>query len=187
MRYLLLMAFAGALWAQGTEPKAKADDYEVHGGALGAEYMVHSFSGEGQMFLAADFLVVEVALFPPKGGTVTANAGEFQLRVDGKTLTPAAPQTVAASLQRQIWDRGSQYGGAQQRRPGPPPRVPAPDYGTGLPPKEPVKADEQAVKTALPEGTFHGAVSGYLYFRYPAKARVRTVDLLHGDTVLKLK
>ena len=57
---------------------------------IGAEYMVHSFSGDGQTFLAPDYLVVEVALFPPKGANVTAGCGQFTLRIDGKAvLSPA--------------------------------------------------------------------------------------------------
>ena len=32
--------------------------------ALGAEYMVHSFGSNGQMFFTEDYLVVEVALYP---------------------------------------------------------------------------------------------------------------------------
>src|ERR1043166_8807241 len=66
MRYLLLLCCADLAWTQGTDPKPKAEDYETNGRAqsiaIGAEYMVHSFTGEGKTFFAPDFLVVEVAL-----------------------------------------------------------------------------------------------------------------------------
>src|SRR5437899_5237635 len=69
VRYLLLL-IAVAAWA-GADPKPKAEDYEVHGRAgavtIGAEYMVTSVGGEGQMFVLDDYLVVEVGLFPRKG------------------------------------------------------------------------------------------------------------------------
>ena len=71
IRFALLICFAAMAFAQGTEPKPKAEDYDVHGQSknvsLGAEFMVHSFSGQGQTFIAGDYLVVEVALYPPKG------------------------------------------------------------------------------------------------------------------------
>ena len=197
--------------AQGTDPRASADEYEVHtrgrGVEIGAEYMVYSFSGQGQTFLAPDHLVVEVALFPPKGASVTTSAGEFTLRVDGKTIRSVSPQSVVAAMQRSQWrqQRGMQadigmgndtvtlggqgqppYGG--QRRTSAPPRAPAPDYGTGLPKADPVRADELVVSTALPPGEFRGAVSGFIYFPFTGKAsKIKTVDLVHGDTTLKLK
>jgi len=66
---LLLPALAGTLAAQyGTAPKASEQEYPVRAKleklSIGAEYLVHSFSSGRQMFIAKDYLVVEVALFP---------------------------------------------------------------------------------------------------------------------------
>ena len=65
----------------GTTTKASAEDYPVHAKleklSIGAEYMVHSFSSGREMFIAKDYLVVEVALFPAKGENLLVNAGQF--------------------------------------------------------------------------------------------------------------
>ena len=213
MRYLVCLCVAGVAWAQGTDPKAKAEEYEVHarlkGVDIGAEYMVYSISSQGKTFLAEDHLVVEVALFPPKGGFVTASSGEFTLRVDGKMLRAVTPQMVVMAMQRRDWQypRGPQagigrgddavilggptqqgpYGMPRGRTPAPP-RAPAPENRSGLPPAEPVRLDEVIAKTAFPEGEFRGAVSGFVYFPFAGKAsKIKSVELHYGDTRLKLK
>ena len=204
MRYLACLALAASAWAQGTAPKSKADDYEVHTRArrieLGAEYMVTSVAGPNGMYVVPDHLVVEVALFPPKGEPVTTSAGDFELRVDGKMLRPVTPGTVVAAIERAEWKypRGVQatagmgndtvtIGGPTRRAPLPP-RVPEPENRSGLPPPEPVRLRELVVTTALPEGEFRGPVSGFLYFPFTGKAsKIRTVVLEYGDVSLKLK
>src|SRR6266536_4997140 len=109
MRFALLICFAAVAFAQGTEPKPKAEDYDVHGQSknvsLGAEFMVHSFSGQGQTFIAGDYLGVEVALYPPEGEALTVKPGAFTLRINGKNppRLPQAPSMVAATLQRPEW------------------------------------------------------------------------------------
>jgi hypothetical protein len=83
--------------------------------------------------------------------------------------------------------QGPPYGGGPGRTPAPR-RIPDPDYGSGLPPREPVKADELVIRTALPDGVFGGPVSGYVYFRFQGKAsKLKSVDLLYQDLTLKLK
>ena len=110
MRYLLLLCVSGLIFGQGTETKPKVEAYEVHAqaknAAIGAEYMVHSYSRGEQMFIAKDFLIVEVALFPPKGTTVTVQLSDFALRINGKkeTLVAAAPQAVVAYMQHPEWN-----------------------------------------------------------------------------------
>jgi hypothetical protein len=47
---------------------------------------------------------------------------------------------------------------------------------------------ELVVRTAVPEGTFAGTVSGYLYFGFTGKAsKIKSVELLYRDATLKLK
>ena len=214
MRYCLLFCCAALAFGQGTDTKKKAEDYEVHAqaksAAIGAEYMVHSFSRGEQSFIAQDYLVVEVALFPPKDTNITARNG---LRINGKKqgLLPQAPQMVAAAMQHPEWDdrtRPSVDLGAGPVRvtigvvptnrppipgsnpPGtqPPSRVPVPrDNPTGMT-KEPVRADALVLETALVEGEHHAAFSGFLYFPWRGKtSSIKTLELLYEDTVLKLK
>src|ERR1700733_2450745 len=94
----LFLALAAALPAQyGTTPKPRAEDYPRHAAAeglsIGADYTIHSFSGGREMFIAQDYLVVEVALFPEKGKTLAVNARQFTLRLNHKkdALAPQAP------------------------------------------------------------------------------------------------
>src|SRR5260370_29467991 len=88
-------------FAQGTAPKSMFEDYPAHAAVgnigLGAEFMVHSFSRGEQMFIAPDYLVVEVALFPGKGEIVVVEPGKFSLRVNGKksVLLAQAPAIAA--------------------------------------------------------------------------------------------
>ena len=214
MRYLACIVFAVSAWAQGTDPKAKAADYEVSERVkrieLGAEYMVTSVSGPGGMYVIPDHLAVEVALYPAKGEPVGVGSGDFQLRVDGKALRPVSAQMVVAAIQRSEWryPRGPQatvgagndtviLGGPTQRTPpwgGPggrtpaPPRAPAPEDRSGIEKPEPVKLTELVVSAALPEGEHKGPVAGFLYFPFTGKAsKVRSVELLYGEARLKLK
>jgi hypothetical protein len=152
MRYLLVLCCSGLIFAQGTETKPKVEDYEVHvqakNAAIGAEYMVHSYSRGEQMFIAKDFLVVEVAIFPPKGTTVGVQLSDFALRINGRKepLAPASPQAVIAYMQHPEWN---------PERPGPhteagagmgnigvmvggPPVNPNPYPGSQMPPPNPI-------------------------------------------------
>jgi hypothetical protein len=227
MRYLVFLAAALAAHAQvspglgmraeGTAPKASAAEYPVHAEsgslAIGAEYMVHSFGSGEQMYLAENYLVVEVALFPPKGGSVTAAAGNFTLRVNGKKalLYAQNPPMVASNLNRRDYNspRGSTAdlgvggvnvglgypqgrdpvtGAPQGRRLPSPPRAPDAGAPGGGEPKQRERPEELVIRTALPEGEFKGPVSGFLYFPYAGKSSgLRSIDLLFQDAVMKLK
>jgi hypothetical protein len=218
-RYVIFFAAAIAAYAQGTTPKPTAEEYPVHAAAgrdqLGAEYMVHSFSSGEQMFIAENYLVVEVALIPPKGDQVHVETTRFSLRVNGKKpLQPENPAAVVASLKHRDWQlpRGPQGGigipgigvGFPRQQGGPFPggndpnnpngngRLPAPprapDGDSNTPKKEPVNAEDILMKTALPEGTYKGAVSGFIYFPWRGKASsIKSIDLLYDDVTLKLR
>ena len=214
MRLALILLCAAALFGQGgTDPKPKPEDYEEHAqagsAALGAEYMVHSFAGQGITYLAPDFLVVEVALYPAKGSELEVQAGAFSLRLNGKKLlSPAAVSSVASSLQHPEWRErprleagaGTNGGGVllggprTQPVPGRPPvntPVPGPDGNPaagGVTRAPRVTAQELLLQTALPEGKHHAAVSGFIYFPYQGKAgSLKSVELLYDDAVVKLR
>jgi hypothetical protein len=192
----LVPLLAGVLAAQsGTAPKASVDEYPVHARleklSIGAEYLVHSFSGGRETFIARDYLVVEVALFPAEGETLAVNSGQFSLRVNGRkdALAPQAPEFVAASLKYPDWtphpraEAGvgpvifgtptptERFPGDPQGRTGPPvPKAPD-DNPSGLEKEPPVTAEELVVQTALPEGERREPASGYLYFAYRGKIK----------------
>jgi hypothetical protein len=194
-----------ALMAQGTDPKPKASEYPLQAQAgdveIGAEYMVRSVSTPKASFLTDDYLVVEVALYPGAGG-ITVNAQEWTLRVNGKKeeLLTQAPGIVAASLKYPDWSRRPQLAvgagpviigqpapverfpgdnrPARTRVPGQIPRVPTqPDTGVE---EEPVDINDVITRAALPEGSFRGPVSGYLFFPWRGNpAKIKSVDLIY--------
>jgi len=203
---LLLPALAGTLAAQyGTAPKASEQEYPVRAKleklSIGAEYLVHSFSSGRQMFIAKDYLVVEVALFPAKGENLLVNASHFSLRVNGRkqALSPQAPEIVANALKYP--DPNTSHGLRPTAQLGPivlgqpqpterfpgdptvrnePPLSRAPDDNpTGANKEPPVKAEELVVQAALPEGEHHGPASGFLYFLYRGNIhRIRSLELV---------
>ena len=198
-RYVVALVplFSGVLAAQyGTAPKSSEQDYTAHARleklSIGAEYLVHSFSGGRETFIAKDYLVVEVAIFPAKGmESFEVSASQFSLRLNGRKapLEPQAPEFVAASLKYPDWTNHPRAEGAvgpvvlgapapverfpgdpQARPPRPIPR--APDDNPSAQEKEPaVKADELAIQAALPDGEHRGPISGYLYFPYQGKIK----------------
>ena len=227
MRYLVFLALAlGAhaqgppgsqVHAEGTQPKASAAEYPVRAEsgnlAIGAEYMVHSFGSGEQMYLAERYLVVEVALFPPKGESVTAEPSKFALRLNGKKtlLYAQSPALVASHLNQRAWEtpRGATadlgvggvdigLGHPQDRDPVTgvptgrclpnPPRAPDAGIPGGGEARQRERPEEVLIRTALPEDPHRPAVSGFLYFPYQGKASgLKSIDLLFQDAVMKLK
>lgn len=213
---LIFLGASGLLAQGGADPKPKPEDYEAHAqsraAAIGADFMVHSFSGQGVMYVAPDYLVVEVALYPPKGSEIDVQPMAFGLRLNGKrTLEPAGISLVQSSLEHPEWRQaphleaaaGTEGGGVILGAP-PPQRVPgqAPQTGTSQPLPGPdedpiaggvtrmprVTAEELLVQTALPQVKARAAVSGYLYFPYRGKAgSLKSVELLYQDAVVKLR
>lgn len=215
MRLAAIAAVCTLLAAQtapeGTPVKPKAADYPIHARAgnleIAAEYMVRSFGLDGQMFATGDYLVVEVALFPPRGETLTVSTAAFTLRMNGRKqlIHPQAPGFVAASLKYPDWQQsprleagaGTGNTGVIIGRPDPverfpgdprartrlpaPPRAPGPENRSGIERKPEPAADEIAVRAALPEGPARGPVSGFLYFAYRGKMKsVKSLELVYS-------
>jgi hypothetical protein len=202
--FLAFPVLAGTLAAQsGTVPKASELDYPVRAKleklSIGAEYLVHSFSSGREMFIAKDYLVVEVALFPAKGEKNLVIAAHFSLRVNGRkqALLPQAPEFVANSLKYPDRQSGphavaglgplvlgqprttERFPGDPNARTGAPPPQSPTDNPTGADQQPPVTADELALQTALPEGEHRGPASGFLYFPYRGKvAHIRSLELV---------
>ena len=213
MRHLLLVCAAGFAYAQGTTPKPSAADYPVHGENVGAEYMVHSFGAGEQMSIAADYLVVEVALFPAKDASVTVDPSRFFLRVNGKKslLSPQPPSIVATSLTHPEWQaqrpgatadigaggvnaglgypkQGAPFPGAPQPRLPNPPRAPDSGPPGGIERAVPLKPVDVLTRTTLPEGLHRKPVSGFLFFPYTGRTdSIKSLELYWEGMALKLR
>jgi hypothetical protein len=209
----------GYAQSRGTTPRPKATDYPVQASSgdvvIAAEYLLHSVGTGSGAFIARDYLVVEIAVYPAKHKPVTISSGQFTLRINGKKEELAAqpPGFVAASLKYADWDSprgfdGTQaqvgpviIGGQDQQTPrfpgdprprqGPtPPQAPTSTPGDVERPV-PQTAPEAVVDTAFPDGECAGPVSGNLYFNYTKKPKsIKSLDLIwrhgNGQTEIKL-
>ena len=191
------MALVSCAWA-GTAPKPKPGDYPVQARVgdidIAAAYLVHTLPAESTNFLVPDYLVVEIAIYPPKSQAVAASAGQFRLRVNKKKEVLAdTAEMVAMSLKYPHWEGhkiepqvgvGPVILGREQpseRFPG----DPRPNIGQGPKPTKvgvdpPAQtAAEAAVALAFPDCPCQRAVSGYLYFRYDGRVKsIKSLELI---------
>jgi len=204
----------------GVTEKPKASDYPAHAElpevALGAEFMVRSYSANNQTFIVRDHLTVEVAIYPAK--PLAISCGNFKLRINGKkqVLFAQTPQFVAASLKHPDWEQrptltagagvgngGITIGGHPpvERFPGDPgarrpPQAPkAPDGvdrgGYGKPPED-MTPEELLLYVALAEGETKSPAAGYLFFAFKGKpSSIKSVELIYegpaGGATLRLR
>ena len=136
VRIAFALLFAAVLWAEGTNPKDKPEEYrasaKLEGRTIAADYLTRTFfgdvQGKGQGFWTQDYLVVEVSVYSPSRDPQTIHAGSFTLRLNGKkqTLLPQSSNFVAASLRYPDWrmrptlQAGGGIGDAGVRVGGPP-------------------------------------------------------------------
>jgi hypothetical protein len=218
MRVITALALISASCLYGeTEHKDKATDYPIHAiagkVAIGADYLIHSIPAGDQTFLAKDFLVVEVAVFPAPDQLVTIDGNTFTLRLNGAKLPLASipPGFVAASLKYPDWEQHptTQVSGGVgnagvtigqptvARFPGDPnashplPRGPSAEERNGVERTEPESAGEVIARTALLDGHINHPVSGFLYFPYKGKIKsLKSIELIYqskdGSVTLKL-
>lgn len=204
----LALVTAIAARAQGTQPKASSADYAAHarleGMPVGAECLFHSAPGpEGAIFVK-DYLVIEVAVFPPAAPAPVLGSAQFRLRLNGKRdlLFAQSPGMVAASLRYPgyegatvltagagIGDGSVVVGGPPraERFPGDPrpglgrlPRTPRVESGNPEAASKPAQTPEEFInRIAFPEGSPHGPASGCLFFHYQGKLkRIRSLELV---------
>jgi len=209
---LALVAGSSLLHGQ-TAVKDKPADYPAYATlgttSIGAEYLVHSIPAGSQTLLASEYLVFEVAVFPPRDRLVEISSGAFTLRLNGKkqVLYPVAPGFVAASLKYPDWeirpnaevtaglgDTGVVIGRPpvvgrfpDDPRPGQSrlpraPKAPVPDDQRGVEPEEPESIDQVIARTALAEGPAAKPVNGYLYFFHKGKTHaIKSIELIYRD------
>jgi hypothetical protein len=201
---IVVLVFWVAVFAQGTATKQDASEYPVHGTAgdvaVGADYLVQSVASPRGSFIVDKFLVVDIAVYPPRSG-MTVSTSAFTLRVNGKhRLMAQTPGMVAASLKYPDWNyqRGVRVAAgpviigrpapverfpgdnrpAESRIPGPVPRVPT-DASSGASADQPVDRSEIIELTSLPEGQRRQPVSGYVFFAWDGKlTKIKKVELL---------
>ncbi len=216
MLLLPILLLSQALPGQVVPAKQKPADYPVHAQAgntgIGAEFMVHVVSIEGQSYFVPDYFVVEVAVFPEKGGPLELRNGHFTLRINGKKqeLMTQSPGFAAASLKYSDWSQrpsvtasaGAGDGGivigrpqTQPRFPGDdrPPRPTNPTQTTVDSGKEPpMTAAEAVVAAALIEGPINQPAAGYLYFPYRGDGKkAKKIEMVYrgpaGEVTLPLR
>lgn len=191
----LAVLITGPLLSQGTEPRPTAEKYPSHaqldGASIGAEYWVRTVPGKDTSHFAGDYLVIEVAFFPPKGQRLILRGGDFTLKVNGARhgMLPHPAGFAAAAIKYPDWaerprieaggaagpavvvygpGRRGRYPGDPNDPNGIPERIPP----TGAKPKDEALDASEAIKSlALPEGEIDMAVSGALYFPWRANAK----------------
>jgi len=224
MRAPLALTFVASGWLCGqTTVKDKPAEYPAHATlgtitpgttlpgttSIGAEYLVHSIPAGNQTLLTPEYLVFEVAVFPPRDHAVEISSGTFTLRLNGKkqVMYPVAPGFVAAALKYPDWevrpnaqviagvgDSGVVIGrpSVVGRFPGDPrpgqsrlpraPKAPVPDDQRGVQHEEPESIDQIIARTALPDGPAAKPVSGYLYFAHKGKAKsIKSLELIYQN------
>ena len=202
---VLALLSASSLYGE-TEHKDKATDYPFHAEAgkvsIGADYLIHSIPAGNQTFVAKDFLVVEVAVFPAFAQPINIDGNTFTLRLNGAKfpLASSAPGFVAASLKYPDWEQHptSQVSGGVgnagvtigpptvARFPGDPnathpvPRGPSAEDRNGVERSDPESAEQVITRTALVEGQTDHPISGFLYFPYKGKIKsLKSVELIY--------
>jgi hypothetical protein len=163
--------------------------------AIGAEYLGHGVPTPQGAYIAKDYLVVRVGVFPSTRVAVAAN--RFALRVDGELLPAQPPALLASSLTNSDWrsqGRSSHtpdivLGGAplsdgareEGQAPARSPRAP----GIGEDSRPVARPDRSAAQAAdgdaLPSGTLSDPVRGLLYFHYTPKTKTppHSVELIY--------
>ncbi len=206
-RLFCLLLVSGLLSFAGTETKPKVEDYPVHSSGkdmdIGVDFGGHTYTGKNHTFVADDYMCLEVAVFAESGRNVVVQNLQFTVRGNGKKqLMAQTPGIVVSSLKYPDWERqshtsaepGPGMGGPQRgpsRFPGDPRSSDNPPPGTSRTDATPVNGDDAkitpaqlAMDMALPEGTVHTSVSGYLYFPFRGTMKsIRTLELIYNDGV----
>ena len=196
---------AAAVYAQvpkanGTEPRAAADNYPAHAvqDGIGVGATLLTTEQVRKTFVANVnhcCIVVEIAIYPQKDGTVRISLADFTLRVAGTDTTAKASsaQLVAGKLQKKDASAsghdvdvvptstiGYETGGIDPvtgRRRGGGVYTGA-GVGVGIGGRKPSGAAADYERhnievglggKGLPEGNASGPVAGYLYFELPSK------------------
>lgn len=213
MRFLLLTL--STLLAQESIPaRAKPSDYKVSA-ALGphtiaADFLGHTIPAPEATFVAEDYIVIELAVFPAAKSDYRFDSGKFSLRINGKKpeMLSQAPGFVAASLKYPSWeqrprmeaaggignagvilgrDTTSRFPG-DRRAPTPPIGMPPRQPGVEIEKRETLRPEEWVTKLAWEDRPVKGPSAGLLYFPFRGKLdKIKKLELVHADAVLVLR
>ena len=211
VRPVIILMSLLPLAAQDTAPRSKAADYPAHvslpGMEIAAEYLLHSIPTDQGFYVAQDYLVIDVGVFPAAHETVKISSGQFRLRINHKTLElpPDSPGTVAADVKYPDWEQHpTVVGQAGPVIVGDPtvPRFPGdpnapPPIAPPLPPQQDPSGinkeirktiDESVANAALSEGSGNKPIKGCLFFRFHGKTKsIKSIELIYdaGDSGAK--
>ena len=202
-----------------TVPRSSAEKYHAHatqgGVSIGTELLTPK--EVSKEFAAADMnrccLVVQVALYPGKDGSLNLSLDDFTLIPDG-TGAPIRPQSAAVISAKLGKNNGSNGGTSASAGVGyesatytdPKTGQPVHEHGVtasvgpgaggddGLMPAPPAAPDRKAIQReladkGLPEATVAAPVSGYLYFALPKQKKDTKyrLEFIVKDEVLSLE
>jgi hypothetical protein len=218
----LLLLFLALPVLAGTDPRAKPADYAHQAPLSSGAVLAADFHGRGvpsagpsappDGVLLRNYLVFEVAFFPPRGEKIRIASGQFRLQIDGKRAVPASSAGEVAMALR-LGDSEDpqvvstvQVGPAvvgvdprprEERFPGDPMpggRPRAPRSPTVEPAEKPAIAPDQYLKEAALEegGEDRGVRAGMIYFRWKDKiTKAKSITLLFdgpgGPATLRVK
>lgn len=211
---------AAQAFPQGTHTKENASQYYAHGqldkgDSIGADFLGKFLPIRGATIYSDEYIFVEVALFGPIQSKADIRAGQFTLKINGRTLLPQPPGMVTLegnfpemiARPKVILDGGVgpgqvEVGGTErkQRFPGddsahtPPNPVPqvSTDTSGGQAERKPRDVASAVSASVLPEGTRALPVSGYLCFAFEGKLKkIKHADLEYkgplGSVTLALR
>ncbi len=218
-KWTTLLLFTGICAAQAIPARPKPEDYPVQASVptftLAGEFQAHTLPTGKTPLFAADFLIVEVALYP-MATPVTVDNGFFRLRLNGKTiLMPQSSGMVVSNIKRTdlkmrpsvvasggIGDSQIEMGGQRPqarfpgdptaRQPAPRPRAPEQEKPPGVEAAPEPPPDEVVPAKALEQGVISKPAGGLLYFAFEGKLKsLKSIELLYrgpgGECSLKLR
>jgi hypothetical protein len=215
VRGALAAVVAGALFlhAEAIPARAKPSEYKTHQVlpkvTVAADFHMHTIPAGRRSYLAEDYLVVEVAVYPAGRNLVMLSSGHFLLRLNRKKpgLFAQSPGFVSASMKYPDWEQRRnvevaggvgdagvilgrppvepRFPGDQRppRRPLPaPPKAPDGGEGQGVEVESELTPAETVQALALLEGEINLPAAGLLYFPYRGKLKgARTVELVYSS------
>lgn len=188
-------------------PRSKASDYQAHVSLptieIGAEFLLHSVPTDQGFYVAQDYLVVDVGVFPAAHESVKITPGQFRLRINHKTpeLSPDSPGSVAADVKYPDWEQHPTVVGqagpvilsdpTTPRFPGDPnahppiaPPLPKEADRHGIDTEIRKTIDESVANAALIEASGTKPIKGCLFFRFRGKTKsIKSLELVYdgGD------